>query len=76
VAREDEALASTGVAVLARDELLEATFDRGLGAPDASDAQLRSQLNGWLKLVDATREVGRRLGRVIGLARHTQRDKA
>ena len=61
VAREDEALAQAGINELSREELLEATFDRGLGRPDASDAQLRAQLNSWLKLVDSTREVRRQL---------------
>jgi len=56
VIREDQALSLTGVGLLARHELLDATFDRGLGAIDASDAELRSQLTGWLKLVNSTRE--------------------
>jgi hypothetical protein len=57
VIEEDKALSSTGVGALARDELLQATFDRGLGSVDASNAELRSQLSGWLKLVDSTSEV-------------------
>ncbi len=52
VAAEDAALRSGGLAGLSRSQLLEAAFDRGFGAPSASDAQLRAQLTDWLSLLD------------------------
>ena len=53
VQSEDVALSRDGaVDALGRAELLEACYDRGLGASEASDAQLRAQLRLWLSLTE------------------------
>ena len=49
---EDAALASTGLRELSHAQLLEACFDRGMGASGASAAELRGQLQRWLQLAD------------------------
>ena len=68
VQSEDAALSRDGaVDALGRAELLEACYDRGLGASEASDAQLRAQLRLWLSLTEA-RE-GRSRARVRGRLR-------
>jgi len=57
VAAEDDVLAAA-LGRMSRDELLEACFDRGLGAPGASAARLRRELSHWLSLVRTTAAAG------------------
>jgi hypothetical protein len=48
---EDDVLQKSGVGSLSRNELIEACLDRGFGAVELSDAELRKQLTSWLCVV-------------------------
>jgi len=52
LAEEDAALSSGGLQHLSEDQLREACFDRGMGLPEASAADMRKQLQRWLELTD------------------------